>query len=523
VKNWAAPSRQTVEPLGDNISGIALAKTRRSTRLLRGLAMAQRRGNGMAATVAPRDFGPMSRRFWRWAILAVAGLALLFWQIGIPLVAILTLAGTIGLLSVALFFDSRAHIDTGTELPNRRAMVLAAQLAPPQMVVVALVDRFQAIATGFGAEAGERLVRKVAERLRLANVERLIYRIDEASLAWMETAGEQITMEDRLEAVVAVMRSPVDCGLQVDVALTLGIAEAADETLEQLLANASAAALRAAGSGLRWERFRSDCDQEADWHLSLVGELDAAMASGQVWNSYQPRLDIATGSIIGAEALVRWLHPERGPIAPDDFIPLLEEHGRAGDLTFHVLVRALEDAAQWERSGRPVGVSINLSAALFAEEEFIEQIRQVLNHCPVPPDRLTIEVSEAAVMRNAQRAIAALASWRSIGINVAIDDYGTAGLPLDCLQNLPAAELKIDRSFVQTIDTDERNAFMVRSSIELAHDLGMKAAAEGVESDTCLQILRELGCDHGQGFYIGRPMSAANLSVFLGGNTRDAA
>ena len=247
------------------------------------------------------------------------------------------------------------------------------------------------------------------------------------------------------------------------------------------------------------------------------------MASGQVWNAYQPKLDIATGCIIGAEALVRWLHPERGPIAPDDFIPLLEEHGRAGDLTFHVLVKALEDAALWERSGRPIGISINVPAPLLAEEEFIEQIRQMLNDCPIPPDRLTIEVSEAAVMHNAQRAIAALANWRSIGINVAIDDYGTAGLPLDCLQNLPAAELKIDRSFIQTIGSDDRNAFMVRSSIDLAHELGMCAVAEGVESDACLEMLRDFGCDRGQGFYIGRPMSAANLSVFLGGNAREAA
>ena len=219
-------------PLGKNLSGIVLAKTRRSTRLLRGRSMAQRRG-GLVSVGAPIDFGLLARRFWKVEALFVGGVSLLFWQIGLPIAAILALVGTAGALGLSLYCHARAFIDAGTELPNNRAMTLAAAAAPPQMVVVARIDRFGAIASGFGAEAGERLIRKVAERLRLANVGRVIYRVDEAGLAWMETAGEQITMEDRLEAVVAVMRSPVDCGLQVDVTLTLGIAEAAGECLRR--------------------------------------------------------------------------------------------------------------------------------------------------------------------------------------------------------------------------------------------------------------------------------------------------
>lgn len=418
---------------------------------------------------------------------------------------------------------SRGLTDAATALPNVRAMMRAAALEPPAMVVAARIDRFGPLAEQLGPEATARLVTGVADRLRLANREHRIFRIAEDCLAWLETAGDQIAMQDRLEAVVAVMRSPVNCGYPIDVTLTLGIADDAGASPEQLVGNATQAAGDAARKGLRWERFSSDAGEEADWHLSLLGELDSAMASGQVWNAYQPKLDIATGRITGAEALVRWLHPRRGPIAPDDFIPLVEEHGRARDLTFHVLVKALEDAGLWERSGRPVGVAVNVPLALVAEEGFVDQVRQTLHHGPVPPERLTIEVTGSTARHDVRRIGQALAGWRALGVAISIDDRGAGGPAPELLRKLPADEIKIDRSLVQTIAADPRGAASMRSMIELAHKLGMKVVAEGVEDEACLLLLKELGCDAGQGFYIGRPMSAGNLSVFLGGNTREAA
>ena len=417
---------------------------------------------------------------------------------------------------------ARALTDPITGLSNRVALVGDADAIGARMVVVARIDRFAAIAAGLGAEATARLVQRVAERLGVAN-ERVIYRIEDASLAWIEGPEETTTMEERLEAVVAVMRSPIDCGRLVDVTLSLGIADDGDSGVEQLAANAALAAVNAARKGLRWERFSNDDREEADWHLSLLSELDAAMLSGQMWNAYQPKLDIATGNIVGAEALVRWLHPKRGPIAPDNFIPLVEEHGRIRDLTSHVFARALEDAASWDRSGRPIGIAVNVSAALLGDEAFVEQMRQMLRYSPIPPERVTIEVTESAAMLNPDKAIAALSSWRGLGVNISIDDYGTGQSSLGYLQKLPATELKIDRSFVETITDDERNAIMVRSTIALAHELGMTVVAEGIESAACLKALAKMGCDLGQGFYIGRPMSASNLSVFLGGNHREAA
>ena len=290
-----------------------------------------------------------------------------------------------------------------------------------------------------------------------------------------------------------------------------------------MVANASLAALHASQRGVRWERFLDADSDEINWHLSLLGELDAAMASGQLWNAYQPKLDIRSGEVVGAEALVRWLHPQRGPIPPDSFIPLVEQHGRARDLTAHVLHQALEDALHWERAGHPLGVAVNVSATLLADHEFIEYVGQMLRGSGVPTHRVTIEVTESAAMNSPEKAIAALESWRALGVSISIDDYGTGQSSLGYLQTLPATELKIDKSFVQTIGTDTRNAIMVRSTVALAHELGMKVVAEGVEDAACLQLLSEMGCDTAQGYHISRPMSGDSLVDFLAERTRAAA
>jgi len=427
-------------------------------------------------------------------------------------------------------YRTRVMTDAATGLPNLVALEEAAKLTGFCTIVVARIERFAAIASGLGAENTAKLVSRVADRLHAINGEAPIYRTDEASLAWLEREVDRTTLEDRLQAIIAVMRSPVDCGRLVDVALTLGMADEGAEHADdrspdprQLVANASLAALHASRKGLRWERFAGRDSDETNWHLSLLGELDAAMASGEVWNAYQPQLDIVSGEIIGAEALVRWLHPQRGPIAPDNFIPLVEEHGRARDLTFHVLVRALEDAVGWDLAERPIGVAVNVSATLLGDTEFIEQIRETLENSPLPNDRVTIEVTESAAMNNPEAAVAALTSWRALGVNISIDDYGTGQSSLGYLQKLPATELKIDKSFVQAINSDPRNAIMVRSTIALAHELGIKVVAEGIEDAACLATLAEMGCDTAQGYHIGRPMSAANLAIFLKGNLRDAA
>ena len=450
--------------------------------------------------------------------------------ISVDLAPALAAAVAVLALSGAALFGQRERrketTDIETGLPNLAALEVAMDRAEPANIVVGQIEHFAVIASGIGPEASAKLVLRVAERLRLACGETRIYRTDTATLAWVEPIGDESSLDGRLDAAAALMRAPIECGRLVDVSLTFGLAAsigATDEGAKQLVANASLAATHAAQRGTRWQKFTEADSEEASWQLSLLGELDAAMASGEVWNAYQPKLDLASGKIIGVEALVRWNHAVRGPIGPDKFIPLVEAHGRAADLTRHVLSQALEDALYWQEVGFPIGIAVNVSATVLADHGFIESVRECLRASALPADRITIEVTESATMSDPAAAVAALESWRALGLGISIDDYGTGQSSLGYLQTLPATELKIDKSFVQTIASDRRNAIMVRSTVALAHELGMKVVAEGIENAECLQTLAEIGCDTGQGFFIGKPMSGPALAEFLDGRVRAAA
>ncbi len=415
----------------------------------------------------------------------------------------------------------RARIDSETGLPNLVALAGLPGEARGT-IVLARIERFAAIASGLGPAATVNLIHRIADRLGFGQ-DRPVYRLDEAHLGWAEPDGDRPSLEQKLEGLAALMRSPVDCGRLVDVDLTFGLAVRDGADGRQQAANASLAVERAARQGARFAWFEAGDDEETDWHLSLLGELDTAMANGEVWNAYQPKFDFATGRITGAEALVRWDHPQRGPIAPDKFIPLVEAHGRAKDLTFHVLTRALADAAAWRGAGLELGVAVNISATLLLDASFAVLLEREILAARLPAGLVTLEVTESAAMKDSERALAALESWRALGLNISIDDYGTGQSSLSYLQTLPATELKIDKSFVTSVTTDQRNKIMVRSTIALAHELGMKVVAEGVEDQACLDCLAEIGCDTAQGWHIGRPMPASRFATLAKGDLRAAA
>ncbi len=460
-------------------------------------------------------------------ILAFAsGLALLlivpligesYFALSMPLVPALAAMGMAALTSLFFYsadrFRHRTLNDPETGLPNARALERDSG-AGTFLVIVARIDRFAELAAALGPEATTALIHRVSDRLGFGQ-NRPIYRVEQSSLAWIEEEDKADSLPDRLEGLSAVMRSPVDCGRLVDVSVAFGIAEPVAGGSKQQIANAALAAFDSARAGLRWDRFVEDGSGERNWHLSLLGELDAAMAAGQVWNAYQPKLEIASGRIIGVEALVRWEHPERGPIMPDQFIPLVEEHGHARDLTLHVFDTAMRDLKRWTQSGLDLVVAVNVSTTLLLDQPFVTTLSERLLREPELATRITIEVTESAAMVNPDRAIAALESWRSAGAHISIDDYGTGQSSLNYLQKLPASELKIDRSFVSNLVTDQRNAIMVRSTIALAHELGMRVVAEGIEDRESLARLAEMGCDIAQGWHVGRPMPAERLDSFL--------
>jgi diguanylate cyclase len=443
--------------------------------------------------------------------------------ISFPLAPALAALAVLGLALLVLQLSDRhrakALVDADTGLPNQRALIAALETAPDQVVLVAAIDRFAALAAGLGPAAAASLVQRIAERLSVGGTRR-IYRIDEHALAWLEPGEAALEIDDHLGAHAAMMRAPVDCGRPVDVSLAFGVAEpgageAEPQDPRQQIANATLAADRALRRKLPFLHF-AEADDETGWHLSILSELDGAMAAGEVWNAYQPKLDLASGRIIGVEALVRWNHHERGPVGPDRFIPVVEANGRAAELTAHVVRGALAAAVKWREAGHDLSVAFNVSATLLEDRAFILWLGETLRLSKVPAERMTVEVTESAAVGNIDDAVAALTEWRRLGVAVSIDDYGTGQSSLGYLQRLPATELKIDKSFIANIVADNRDAIMVRSTVALAHQLGMKVVAEGIEDEATLSLLREMECDVGQGYLIGRPMPADAISALLG-------
>jgi EAL domain-containing protein (putative c-di-GMP-specific phosphodiesterase class I) len=253
----------------------------------------------------------------------------------------------------------------------------------------------------------------------------------------------------------------------------------------------------------------------------LLGELDDALKNNRIAVFYQPKLNLVTRRIDAVEALVRWNHPERGLLPPDCFIPLFEERGRLDEVTLAVLSQALADAERWEVRGLRIGVAVNVSAALLTSESFEARALALVARAGVAPGQVTFEVTESAQFEDTDLAIAALQRLRTAGIRISMDDYGTGQSALNYLKLLPLSELKIDRMFVAQAHIDKGDAMLVRSTVQLAHELGLKVVAEGIEESACLEFLAQIGCDYAQGYFVGRPLVAdalAELAATTGTN-----
>ncbi|MDH5824443.1 GGDEF domain-containing phosphodiesterase [Luteimonas sp. RD2P54] len=307
--------------------------------------------------------------------------------------------------------------------------------------------------------------------------------------------------------LVRTLQQPVSLdGWQVQPSIAVGAALCPDhgDDPEQLCRRADRACDDALAGG---EGF-------AFWQRPAIAaqftheELRDALAGNRLELYLQPILDLRAERVVGYEALARWAHPRIGPVAPPDFVGAAERTGLIGELTRWSLNVALRQVAQMRRAGRPVRVNVNLSAAALQLPGFVPQVLDLLRFWEVPPEGLVLEVTESALMRDVARCQALLAALRDAGVGISIDDFGTGYSSMAYLRQLPAGELKIDRSFVADMTEDRRSRRLVGSMIDLSHHLGLEVVAEGVEDAATLTLLRELGCDHAQGYLIGRPAPA---------------
>ena len=249
--------------------------------------------------------------------------------------------------------------------------------------------------------------------------------------------------------------------------------------------------------------------------LSLKGELREAINNDQLVLNYQPVIDIQSRRVSGVEALVRWHHPERGLLQPDEFVPLAEQTGLIRKLTLWVLEEAARQSQEWIDLGLELRVAVNLSVYNLYDSRFPEQIARMIAAVNVPPARLRLEITETAIMSGPSNALEILNRLSARGVRISIDDFGTGYSSLTYLKQLPVDELKIDKSFVSAMAVDNNDAVIVRSTIDLAHNIGLRVVAEGVEDEATYQLLAGLHCDAAQGYYLAYPMAVADLLAWL--------
>ena len=420
-----------------------------------------------------------------------------------------------------------AYEDVLTGLPNRamfngqleQAVRMARRSGEPLAVMLLDLDRFKAINETLGHPVGDQALRVVAGRIRAALRDSdVVARLGGDEFAVLLATGDA----DRSPAVAAkiarVLEAPIVVdGQSMDLAASIGIARfpAHGEDASALMRAADVAMYAAKRDKTGVGVYDPSHDERRQEHLTLLGELRRAVESDQLVLYYQPKVSLAGGGTHAVEALVRWRHPQRGIVSPADFIPFAEQTGYIGAITRHVVERAIAQCGAWRRSGVDVRVSVNVSARDLRDGSvFGEAVAAALREHAVPPALLCLEITESALMDDPRSAQSALAILRELGIAASIDDYGTGYSSLAYIKQLAVSELKIDRTFVGGMEADQRNAAIVRSTIELGHNLGLTVVAEGVETGHELDELRRFGCDAAQGFHFARPMPAAELEAW---------
>jgi EAL domain-containing protein (putative c-di-GMP-specific phosphodiesterase class I)/CHASE2 domain-containing sensor protein len=418
-------------------------------------------------------------------------------------------------------YDERGMVNEVSGQPNLNAL-RAAGLDSQDGLIAARINNYAEAATALPAAAERELVEQIIMRLSLGNGGCRVFQGDEGIFMWLVPAASVSNVGDQLAGLSAIFRSPANVsGRLIDLNIAFGVDADPGRTIQSRMSSALLACQEAQNAGEHWRVYDPTKLEATEWRVSMLGELDAAIDNGEVWVAFQPKLDLLSGEICGAEALVRWTHPEKGPINPEEFITAAERHDRIEKLTDHVLNNAIEVAAKLNASGRRFDMAVNLSPRLIGHANLKPMVIQTLRRHGLAAERLILEITETAAMSSADAAIQELKDLRSIGIQLSIDDYGTGFSTLDYLKRCPATELKIDRSFVRMLVSSRSDRIMVNSTIELAHSLGEEVVAEGVEDSETLQLLGQMGCDKAQGYLIGRPMPFEALLDYLA--NRDAA
>ena len=394
--------------------------------------------------------------------------------------------------------------DVETGLPNRRALAnLLLDCAATTGVAAFTIRRFNDIQSAVGYADANRLVSEIASRIAEIFPDDLVARVDEKTLAVPVDSADVDGAVEGLSAIVLACGRPVVLSQgAIDVQLTAGLAPAQADSSISLIDRARIAVEQAISQERDVAVFDADAYGDPTQTLSMMTDMLAAMEAGDFHVAYQPKFDLRCGEINGLEALARWTHPDKGPISPGVFIPAAETTGRIAVMTEWMIRKIIEEQKIMRACGIHARISINISGRLLNNRRFVSRTLDLLTNTDA---RLCFEITETMVIQNPKQALETIRAFRAQGIAISIDDYGTGLSSLSYLKQIPAHELKIDRTFVKDLLNTQSDRLLVKSTIDLAHALGMTVVAEGIEDFGTLRVLASLGADEAQGFCISRP------------------
>ena len=428
----------------------------------------------------------------------------------------------------ANLLQHQAMYDNLTGLPNRalfddrlrQAILIGRREKQPFALIAMDLDRFKEINDTLGHAAGDRVLQHVATcaRASLRESDTVARMGGDEFTVLLATANDIDGAVAAAKKILKALEAPLDIsGQKVEIGASLGIAlfpEHGDDPTV-LLREADAAMYLAKQTHGGYKVYSKGLGQGADDRVALQGELRRAIANNELVLHYQPKIDFGADRVSGVEALVRWQHPIHGLLPPDKFIPLAEQTGLIKSMTQHILKIALRQSEEWQRAGLELSVAVNISAISIQDQEFPDQMAKLLKEFTVPASRIELEITETAVMAEPVRAVDCIKRLSALGFQISIDDFGTGYSSMAYLKDLLVAKIKIDKSFVKDMAVNHNDAVIVRSTIELGHNLGLKVIAEGVETEAAWDRLKALGCDDAQGYYMSHPLPSDKFAEWL--------
>ena len=406
-------------------------------------------------------------------------------------------------LTTTTALKTSQYVDEVSGLPNEAALLKDIATNGLDHIATARLSDFRELLALTDRSTRRNLFENLASRLKFLARDDRLYQVDFDMVGWIVKSEYADDIPGHFATASALLQAPVMAGgTKIKIDATYGISKVS-------LDESKIATEQALASGTKWAWHDDEFDHAIGQKHDLLVALGQAIEDGKLGVVYQPKWDLSTNRLNGAEALVRWNDPERGMVSPEIFIPLLEKAGRIDGLTFQVLQQALADLSRWNEQRPGLTCSVNISAKLLGDRDFVNVAIAMVDEAQVDNRQVVFEVTETATLKDPDLSIIALELIQDSGIRVSIDDYGTGQSSLSYLQRLPVSEIKLDQSFVKTMTTDNANRVMVKSTIGMAHDLGLRIVAEGIEDQSCLELLTRYGCDIGQGWYISKPVTTA--------------